>query len=77
MKVPTFSESAIIGLLAVAFTARPVDAGGAPLKRQSGAAGIDVSSFQGEVDWSSVVANGVSWAYIKATEGTSECLFCY
>ena len=74
MKVPAFSESAIIGLLAVAFTAQPVDAAGVPLKRQSGPAGIDVSSFQGEVDWSTVAANGVSWAYIKATEGTSELL---
>ena len=72
MKGPTFSESAIIGLLADAFTARPVDAAGVPVKRQSGAAGIDASSFQGTVDWSTVVSNGVSRAYIKTTEGTSE-----
>ena len=32
--------------------------------------GIDVSSYQSNVDWSSVVGYGVSFAYIKATEGT-------
>ena len=38
--------------------------------------GIDVSSHQGDVDWRAVVANGVSFAYIKATEGTSEAVAC-
>ncbi|KAI0057910.1 N,O-diacetylmuramidase [Artomyces pyxidatus] len=33
--------------------------------------GIDVSHFQGSVDWSTVAANGVSFTYIKATEGTT------
>ncbi|KAG6812880.1 hypothetical protein H0H92_015808 [Tricholoma furcatifolium] len=32
--------------------------------------GIDVSSYQGDVDWTSVLDNGVQFAYIKATEGT-------
>jgi hypothetical protein len=36
--------------------------------------GIDVSSHQGEVNWNAVVANGVSFAYIKATEGTSKAI---
>ena len=34
--------------------------------------GIDVSSHQGNVNWNAVVASGVSFAYIKATEGTGE-----
>jgi GH25 family lysozyme M1 (1,4-beta-N-acetylmuramidase) len=34
--------------------------------------GIDVSSHQGNVNWTAVVAGGVSFAYIKATEGTSK-----
>ena len=34
--------------------------------------GIDVSSHQGTVNWNTVAHNGVSWAYIKATEGTSK-----
>lgn len=33
--------------------------------------GLDVSSWQGSVDWSSVGANGARFAYVKATEGTS------
>jgi len=33
--------------------------------------GIDVSGFQPNVDWKTVKANGISFAYIKATEGTT------
>jgi lysozyme len=33
--------------------------------------GIDVSSFQGFVTWSSVKANGASFAFARATEGTA------
>lgn len=32
--------------------------------------GIDVSSYQGEIDWPAVASTGVGFAYIKATEGT-------
>jgi GH25 family lysozyme M1 (1,4-beta-N-acetylmuramidase) len=32
--------------------------------------GMDVSSYQGNVDWGSAAANGAQFAYIKATEGT-------
>lgn len=31
--------------------------------------GIDVSKFQGPIDWTTVRASGVSFAYIKGTEG--------
>lgn len=31
--------------------------------------GIDVSRYQGEIDWERVGAAGISFAYIKATEG--------
>ena len=34
--------------------------------------GIDVSGYQPNVNWATVKANGVSFAYIKATEGTSK-----
>ncbi len=37
----------------------------------SGLPGLDVSSYQGNVNWSSVKSNGAQFAYIKATEGTS------
>lgn len=33
--------------------------------------GIDVSSWQGNIDWVKVKASGISFAFIKATEGTS------
>jgi len=36
--------------------------------------GIDVSSYQHNVNWTAVVAHGVSFAYIKATEGTSKAM---
>jgi lysozyme len=31
--------------------------------------GIDVSNHQGEIDWQRVASSGISFAYIKATEG--------
>lgn len=37
--------------------------------------GIDVSHYQGSINWGTVKANGVQWAYIKATEGTSAYRF--
>ena len=37
----------------------------------SGLPGLDVSSHQGNVNWSSVKSNGATFAYVKATEGTS------
>ncbi len=33
--------------------------------------GLDVSSWQGNVDWGSVAANGARWMYTKATESTN------
>lgn len=33
--------------------------------------GIDVSSYQGNIDWAQVKASGIDFAYIKATEGTA------
>ncbi len=32
--------------------------------------GVDVSSHQGNVNWSALWSSGVKWAYVKATEGT-------
>ncbi|MCL6454389.1 MAG: 1,4-beta-N-acetylmuramidase [Alicyclobacillus sp.] len=37
----------------------------------SDAQGIDVSAYQGTINWSQVRASGISFAFIKATEGTS------
>lgn len=33
--------------------------------------GVDVSSYQGTIDWSKLSKQGISFAYIKATEGSS------
>jgi GH25 family lysozyme M1 (1,4-beta-N-acetylmuramidase) len=33
--------------------------------------GLDVSSWQGNVDWATVAANGARWMYTKATESTT------
>ncbi len=33
--------------------------------------GIDVSAYQGNVNWKQVAASGISFVYIKATEGSS------
>jgi len=43
---------------------------GSVVKRVTGPLGIDVSSHQPSVNWAAVAANGISFAYIKATEGT-------
>jgi len=40
------------------------------LEKRAQPKGIDVSSHQGNVNWNTVVGNGDSFAYIKATEGT-------
>ena len=40
-------------------------AGGYPVR------GVDVSRYQGTVDWSSVAAGGVRFVYLKATEGAN------
>ncbi|WP_435644524.1 GH25 family lysozyme [Streptomyces sp. H49] len=36
----------------------------------TGPAGLDVSHYQNNVDWTSVKNNGAAFAYVKATEGT-------
>jgi GH25 family lysozyme M1 (1,4-beta-N-acetylmuramidase) len=45
--------------------------GALPAVRPAGLPGLDVSSWQGNVDWLAVSANGGRFAYVKATEGTS------
>ena len=40
------------------------------LQKRDKPKGIDVSDYQPNVDWGAVKANGNSFVYIKATEGT-------
>ena len=42
-----------------------------PATTPSGPQGIDVSHFQGAVNWSLAAGSGVQFAYMKATEGTT------
>ncbi|KAF9269708.1 glycoside hydrolase family 25 protein [Marasmius fiardii PR-910] len=44
---------------------------GSPIEKRVYPQGIDVSGWQPSVNWAQVKANGVSFAFIKATEGTS------
>ncbi|KAL1734238.1 glycoside hydrolase family 25 protein [Schizophyllum commune] len=55
-------------LLAVASLAL---AAPADIEKRAQPNGIDVSGYQGTVDWAKAKSNGVSFAYIKATEGTT------
>ncbi|KAI0298738.1 glycoside hydrolase family 25 protein, partial [Multifurca ochricompacta] len=41
-----------------------------PLVKRSDPQGVDVSHWQGTIDWNAMAANGISFSYIKATEGT-------
>ena len=43
-----------------------------PAKKDKLLEGIDVSQFSGRVDWQTVKQSGISFAFIKATEGTSK-----
>ncbi|MBB5936941.1 GH25 family lysozyme M1 (1,4-beta-N-acetylmuramidase) [Streptomyces zagrosensis] len=42
-----------------------------PASRAASVEGVDVSSHQGNVNWSSLWNSGVRWAYTKTTEGTT------
>ncbi|KAG9126601.1 hypothetical protein FRC07_002843 [Ceratobasidium sp. 392] len=41
-----------------------------PVEKRAQPKGIDVASYQGNVNWASQKSAGVSFAYVKATEGT-------
>jgi lysozyme len=43
-----------------------------PANAPSYLSGVDVSHYQGEVDWPSVAASGVTFAFIKATDGIDD-----
>ncbi|MFF4761550.1 peptidoglycan-binding protein [Streptomyces sp. NPDC001292] len=43
----------------------------ASLAVSTGPAGLDVSGYQGNVDWASVKSKSAAFAYVKATEGTT------
>src|SRR5947207_13318748 len=67
MKRSTLIQTALGIVAAVALTATSVRAN----NTTHSLLGIDVSSFQGFVTWSSVHGDGVAFAFARATEGTA------
>ncbi|MFC9792331.1 lysozyme [Streptomyces sp. NPDC057695] len=61
--------SASMGMGVLAHDGRGTAPGGASA-RAAQTEGVDVSSHQGNVAWSTLWNSGVRWAYVKATEGT-------
>lgn len=64
----------IVALLATAFSMAACGSVGAAINGTSAAQllpvhGIDVSKYQGRIDWQQVAQSGVKFAYLKATEG--------
>lgn len=42
-----------------------------PSKKDYPVRGVDVSSYQGDIDWETLASQDISFAFIKATEGSS------
>ena len=63
MKV--FTGYMVISALGLTASASPT------LVKRAQPEGVDVSNHQGAVNFNTVKSNGVAFAYIKATEGTS------
>ncbi|CAL1699500.1 unnamed protein product [Somion occarium] len=57
---------ALVVAAAISFTSASTT-----LVKRANPQGIDVSHWQGTINWNTVKANGVSFVYIKATEGTT------
>lgn len=60
----------LIIILCVLFLLKKININQYLIKKDS-AKGIDVSHYQGDIDWSVIRDQGVSFAFIKATEGSS------
>ncbi|GLY68722.1 hypothetical protein Atai01_53410 [Amycolatopsis taiwanensis] len=66
-KVPAHPDADFLGS-AVAAHQRAVVS---PLVAPAGTPGLDVSHYQGRIDWTAVAAGGAKFAYMKASEGTT------
>ncbi len=62
---------AALATAAVAATAAGLLVGASPASAATTVRGMDVSHYQGTVNWASNYSKGARFAYIKATEGTS------
>jgi GH25 family lysozyme M1 (1,4-beta-N-acetylmuramidase) len=61
----------LVGTLSVAFATVTVLGLSIAPAQAATTPGIDVSHYQGAINWTSVRNAGIQWAYIKATEGTT------
>lgn len=61
----------LLGFLVATSAVAAAALGAVPASAASSVAGMDVSAYQGSVNWSGAYANGARFAYVKATEGTS------
>lgn len=69
----TLAVLAAAALLAVCFAAlvyNGVILLNNPSREQYPIKGVDVSAYQGEIDWQALSGDGISFAFIKATEGS-------
>ncbi len=57
--------------LSLGVSGAPASGSESALVKRADPQGIDVSHFQGTLDWNTIRSEGVVFAYIKATEGTS------
>jgi len=48
-----------------------------PSRNQYPVRGVDVSHYQGQIDWDTLASNGISFAFLKATEGSSYVDPCF
>ena len=68
--VVTSMRRALVAGLTAAVLAATGAVVAAPARAADSVAGMDVSAYQGNVDWGTAYANGARFVYIKATEGT-------
>ncbi|KAH9022149.1 glycoside hydrolase family 25 protein [Lactarius hengduanensis] len=64
--LPLFALSLSLGV-----SSTPVSENESTLVKRAHPQGIDVSNFQGNLNWATIKSQGVQFAYIKATEGTT------
>ncbi|GJE99572.1 glycoside hydrolase family 25 protein [Phanerochaete sordida] len=57
-------------VLALVLVAASIASATPVLEKRASVSGIDVSHYQGTINWNTVKSNGVQFVYIKATEGT-------
>jgi lysozyme len=69
MDFDRLTRAAIAAALTLALGACALISEDGPLDRALSTKGIDISYYQGEVDWTAVRGDGVGFAYLKATEG--------